>query len=127
MAHLVGVRELGLYPSRFLAALLFLCSSAYATNSQLPTNKSEGPFQQMVPSLNLNNQTLVDGLAQLNAAASAAFAVEFPPGRSINAPAPPLRTLNLTIGPGTLTQMLDELCNADKLTKRSLGDGSTIR
>lgn len=114
MAHQTSLNKLGSYPSRVLAALLFLCSNAYATNSQLPITKTEDPFQQVVPSINLNNQTLIDGLAQLNATTSAAFSVEFPLGRSINAPAPPLRTLNLTIGSGTLTHMLDELCNVDK-------------
>jgi hypothetical protein len=91
-----------------LIAIPFFWPSAAA-----PQSAPKNPFTQPVPVFQLVDQTVVDGIAMLNQSTDIAYAVEFPLGRTIADPAPPLKTVTSSVGSGTLTNALDRLCALD--------------
>lgn len=95
------------------SAVLFLCSSSLGL-CQVQETAATDPLKQATPAFRLVNQTVIDGAAQLNQTTSdLAFAVEFPLGKTISAPAPAIATLDATIGSGTLGDALNRLCSLD--------------
>lgn len=74
---------------------------------------SSDPFQQHVAGLVLSEQSIVDGVAMLSRSTGLAVSVEFPLGVTISGPAPPLKTITVNIGPGTVAEVLDRLCALD--------------
>lgn len=71
-------------------------------------------MKQAVPSLDLNNETILDGLGKLNQSTTGVgFAVEFPLGQTISAKAPSLRTFQVVLAPNTLSNVLDQLRQLD--------------
>jgi len=74
----------------------------------------QDPMTQAVPSLELNKQTILDGLGKLNQSTSGlGFAVELPLGQTISAKAPALRTFQVVLAPNTLGNALEQLCQLD--------------
>lgn len=94
---------------------LFVCGLPNYIHSQSVGNDvQDSPFLQPVPSVRLSNQTIIDGVALLNQTTThVAFAIEFPLGKTISAPAPLFRTFDTTIDADTLTGSLNSLCNLD--------------
>lgn len=90
-----------------LSALLSLISPA-----QQP-KVVEDPLQQKVGQIELDNQTVVDGIAMLSNRISVAVSVEFPLGATISSPAPALKLFTERISPGTAAEVLDRLCALD--------------
>jgi hypothetical protein len=80
--------------------------------SQTPTPPNDA-FQRHVGVVELNDQSIVDGIAMLSGEAGLAVSVEYPLGATIAGPAPPLRTLVANVGPGTVPEILDRLCAID--------------
>jgi hypothetical protein len=74
---------------------------------------SSDAFTLPVGGLQLENQTIVDGIAMLSQSKNVAYSVELPLGRTIAESAPALRTVTSSIKPGTLTNVLDQLCALD--------------
>jgi len=79
---------------------------------QAPTERND-VFLQRVGAVGLNDQSIVDGIAMLSGEAGLAVSVEYPLGATISGPAPPLRTFNAKVGPGTVSETLDRLCAID--------------
>src|SRR6266404_2322478 len=81
-----------------------------AATSQSPPN----PLKQTAPSLELNNETILDGLGKLNRSTTGVgFAVELPLGQTISAKAPTLRKFQVVLASDTLANVLDQLCALD--------------
>jgi hypothetical protein len=99
---------------RFAACSLFLYVFVTSARCQVPLTAKEDPFRQAVPALQLKDQSIVDGVAQLGQIGDLAVAVEFPLGSTISAPAPPPTMVTGTVGPGTLASALDALCSLDQ-------------
>lgn len=96
------------------AALAILCALTIPAPSQGQAQTSPDPLRQSVPSFELVHEDITNGIAKLNLMTTGvAFAIEFPLGRSISTPTLPLVTLVATVGPGTLADALDRLCNLD--------------
>lgn len=71
-------------------------------------------MEQAVLSLELNNETILDGVGKLNqSTAGVGFAVELPIGPTISAKAPELRRFQVVLAPTTLANILDQLCQLD--------------
>jgi hypothetical protein len=70
-------------------------------------------FQHRAGGVQLNDQSVVDGIAMLSGEAGLAVSVEYPLGTTIAGPAPPLRTLDANVGPGSVAEILDRLCSLD--------------
>jgi len=72
------------------------------------------PLKQIVPSLELNQETILDGLAKLNQSTTGlGFSVELPLGQTISAQAPKLRSFEVVLPASTLGSVLDQLCHLD--------------
>jgi hypothetical protein len=85
-----------------------------AAQSNLTAQTLQDPLKQPVPSLELNNETILDGVAKLNqSTAGVGFAVELPLGRTISAKAPELRRFQVVLAPTTLADILDQFCQLD--------------
>ncbi len=70
-------------------------------------------FQQRVAGVNLDDQSIVDGIAMLSGEAGLAVSVEYPLGATIAGPAPALKTFVASVGSGTVAEILDRLCVID--------------
>jgi hypothetical protein len=66
-----------------------------------------------VPAIELNEQDVIDGIAVLGGITGLPISVEFPLGRTISRPAPQLKTFKTRVGPGTVSEVLNELCSVD--------------
>jgi hypothetical protein len=74
----------------------------------------QDPMKQAIPSVELNNETIIDGLGKINqSTSSVGFSVEFPLGQTISAKAPALRRFQVVLAPNTLASVLDQLCQLD--------------
>jgi hypothetical protein len=100
--------------------LMILIASLAATclfGTRLQNAESRSPqdlTKQAVPSLELNKETILDGLVKLNqSTAGVGFAIENPLGRTISADAPTLHTFQVRLAPNTLGNVLDQLCQLD--------------
>lgn len=97
-----------------ILTLVGTCAPAAFLCSQLVQNVPQDALKQDVPSIELSNETIVDGLAKLNQATTdVAFSIEFPLGRTISDPAPSLSKVAATIQSGSLRDSLDRLCRMD--------------
>lgn len=105
---------LGCSVSRVYAVALLLSFPPQAAICQSQARVPEDPFEQMVPALQIKDQTIVDGVAKLSEISDVAFSVEFPLEPSISSPAPPLRSFSSTFGSETLAKALDNLCELDR-------------
>ncbi len=70
-------------------------------------------FQQPVPQLELNDETILDGVAKMTQVVHIAVAVEFPLAKTISLPEPAPNRFQTTIRAGTVTEILDRLCSID--------------
>ena len=86
-----------------------------AAAQSAPTSQTlQDPLKQAVPSLELNKETILDGLGKLNQSTTGVgFAVELPLGQTISAKAPELRRFEVVLAPTTLANLLDQLCQLD--------------
>jgi hypothetical protein len=74
----------------------------------------QDPIKQAAPPLELNNETILDGLGKLNQSTTGVgYAVEMPLGQTISAKAPALRRFQVVLAPNTLANVLDQLCQLD--------------
>src|ERR1700730_9705966 len=106
---------------------LFLCAlPGYFHSQSVGTDAQDNLFMQGVPSVDLSNQTVIDGVALLSQTTThVAFAIEFPLVKTISASAPALRKFDASIAAGTLTGSLNTLCNLDS-TFSWQGIGNTV-
>ena len=96
-------------------AVAVLCALTNTASSQSQPQTSPEPLRQSVPSFELVHEDITNGIAKLNQmTTSVAFAIEFPLGRTISASSPSLPTVVATVGPGTLGDALDRLCDLDR-------------
>lgn len=93
------------------AILVFVLSQIMA--SQQRTTPPADPLQLQVTEVQLNDQSIVDGIAIVTRGAGLAVSVEYQLGATISGPAPSLKTFTTSIGPGTLSEVLDRLCALD--------------
>lgn len=93
-------------------AILFLALSQMALPQQTTVTAAD-PLQQQLAGLSLNDQDIMDGVAMLSHTVSFAVSVEHPLGATISKPAPPLKALTIDVGPGSIAQILDQLCASD--------------
>lgn len=80
---------------------------------QEPATSPRDPLQQHVAGVELNDQSVVDGVAMVNRTTGLAVSVEYQLGATISGPAPPVKTLNVSTGAGTVSEVLDRLCALD--------------
>lgn len=93
-----------------------LMGTRLQTAAQAPGTSQtfQDPMKQAAPSLELNKETILDGLGKLNQSTTGiGFAVEVPLGQTISAKAPALRTFQVVLAPNTLGNVLDQLCQLD--------------
>ena len=93
------------------AVLLFIL--VHGGWAKKASNEQGDPFQQRIAGIQLNEQSVIDGVAMLSQRANVVVSVEFPLGETISGPAPQLRTFNKEIEPGTVSEVLDRLCSLD--------------
>jgi hypothetical protein len=87
----------------------------------------EDGFQQRVGPLTLDGQTIGDALAGLSQDTSIGFSVEFPLGKRFAEAGPPLRTIVAHVGPGSIHEILDRLCELDPtFTWKRMGNTANI-
>jgi hypothetical protein len=111
---------------RFTTTVLSILLLLDPVRCQLPA-ASDDPFARQVPSFHLTDQSVIDGVAMLSQFTDIAFAVEFPLGGTISAPAPTPATVNAMVGPTTLGSALDRLCELDrKFSWRRIGNTAHI-
>jgi hypothetical protein len=96
---------------RLLICALVLIPVAVA---QEPASSVTDTFKQRVAAIQLTDQTIVDGVAILSHSAALGVSVEYQLGSTISAPAPPLKRYTSTVGPGTVSELLDRLCELDQ-------------
>lgn len=82
-----------------------------ALTQQLP--QAADPLTQRVLQIELDNQTIIDGIAMLSYSTGMAVSVEFPLGTTISGPAPTIRLFSTKVSASTASQMLDRLCALD--------------
>ncbi len=88
---------------------------------------SQDAFQRRVGGLTLDGQTIGDALASLSQATGVAFSVEFPLGKTFTDASPPLKNIVAQVGPGTVPEILDQLCELDTtFTWRRIGNTANI-
>jgi hypothetical protein len=105
-------------------AILILALARAVVPEQVPVPSSD-LFQQRAPGIELNEQSIVDGIAMLIRGTSLAVSVEFKLGATISSPAPPVKTLTANVGPGTISEVLDQLCALDP-TFTWVRNGNTV-
>lgn len=74
---------------------------------------SPDAFQRQVPSINLEKQTIVDGAALVGQNAGLSVSVEYPLAATISQPAPQLQNFSAILPAGTVSTVLDSLCELD--------------
>lgn len=85
-----------------------------ASTQSIPSQTVQDPLKQAAPSLELNNETILDGLGKLNQSTiGVGFAIEHPLGRTMSDKAPELRRFQVVLAPNTLANILDQLCELD--------------
>ena len=99
--------------ARFTQTLLVSCLLALNALSQQLPEASADPLQQRAPQIELDNQSIVDGIAMLSYSTGLAVSVEFPLGTTISGPAPTIRLFSTKVSASTASQMLDRLCALD--------------
>jgi hypothetical protein len=92
---------------------LWLVSAQAQAQTQERSSIPADPFEMRVPSIQLTDQSIVDGVASLSRSTNIAYSVEFPLGPTISTAAPPLKLITAAIPQASVRQMLDELCNLD--------------
>ena len=98
---------------RLTAALIVLSFGRAAEVSGQETPAPTNVFQQSVAGLSLNNQDIIDGVAMLSQNVGLAVSVEHELGATTSGAAPQPNTFTATIGPGTVSEILDGLCALD--------------
>jgi hypothetical protein len=98
---------------RLLAALIFFAPTFAAPFAQEPTAPLD-PFAKRIEGVTLEDQSIIDGVAMLGRRAGLAVSVERELGATISASAPRSTTLTATVGPGTVSEVLDGLCALDQ-------------
>lgn len=104
------MRTIGL---SLLTGLIFLAFGTARTLGQATTEPKD-PFEQRVSEVTLNDQSIIDGIAALGGSAGLAVSVERELGRTISGAAPRAKTFTATVGPGTVSEILDGLCTLDQ-------------
>ncbi len=94
----------------FAATIVLLSKIGVSQQSNIKPND---PFQEHVAGIELKEQSVIDGIAMLSHAGNFAVSVEYPLGKTISEPAPQLKIVTATIGPGTVAEVLDKLCALD--------------
>jgi hypothetical protein len=81
--------------------------------AQEPGTLTQDPFQQRIGGLRLEDQNVLAGIVAATRSAGLPLSVEYPLGEKISGPAPPAKTVTATVSPGTVKQVLDQLCDLD--------------
>src|SRR5258708_3529909 len=111
----------------FATTVLLISLLLEPARCQLPGAASDDPFARRVAAFQLTDQSVVDGVAMLSQITDVAFAVEFPLGSTISAPAPAPATVKAMVGPTTLGSALDRLCELDRqFSWRRIGNTAHI-
>jgi hypothetical protein len=93
------------------AATILVLTALSAPQQAAP--QKEDPFNEHLPGIEVKDQSIIDGVAMLSHSASLAVSVEYPLGATISRPAPKPKTVTAEVGPGTASQLLDNLCELD--------------
>ncbi len=93
-------------------ALLVLTSAGAAVHAQLPLPVSD-PFQQRVGGMQLSDQDVIDGIVLLSQGSTLAVSVEHELGQAISGIPPQPKSFVTAVGPGAVSEVLDELCALD--------------
>jgi len=97
-----------------LGLILVFVSLALLQNAQAQTKKPvTDVFDERVQTFRLDQQSISDGVAILTQTTHAAYSIEFELASKISDPAPPLAKVSAEVGPGTVSQVLGELCRLD--------------
>jgi hypothetical protein len=99
--------------SKLTAALIVVSLGIATVRGQEPVVSAD-PLQQRVPSITLGNQDVIDGAAILSQNIGLAVSVEHELGVSMSDAAHQPRVFNTTVGPGTVSEILDGLCTLDQ-------------
>jgi hypothetical protein len=98
---------------RLTAALIVLSFGRAAEASGQEPPALTNVFQQSVAGVSVNNQDIIDGVAMLSHNVGLAVSVEHELGATTSGAAPQPNTFTATIGPGTVSEILDGLCALD--------------
>jgi hypothetical protein len=111
---------------RLIYLLLILCFGFGRTPAQIDPRRTPDPFAADA-SIQLDNQTIVDGIALLSQSTHVPFAVELPLGRSMSEPAPSLQKIKTVLGPMSLRETMDRLCQLDStFAWKQIGDTANV-
>ena len=83
------------------------------SGAQESSSSKQDPFQLRIPSIELDNQSVVAGAASVAHSAALALSVEYPLSERISVSSPPLQKITATVASGTVAQLLDKLCQLD--------------
>ena len=92
-----------------IALFLFPLAQALAQDAAA----THDPFQQQAGGATLEDESVVAGIVTLTRSVGLPLSIEYPLGTTASTPEPRLKTVTAAIGPGTVAQVLDRLCQLD--------------
>jgi hypothetical protein len=93
-----------------VATLFFL---KLLVSAQAPGTPTGDLFEQRVGGVRLEDQSIVAGIVSVTRSVGLPLSIEYPLGMKVSGPEPQLKTATASVGPGTVAQVLDRLCDLD--------------
>jgi hypothetical protein len=99
--------------NKTIVTMTILCCCLLAVRAQESEPSRQDLFQRPSGGVRLEGQSVLAGIATVTRSVGLPLSVEYPLPEKISQPGPQLRTITATVGPGTVSQVLDALCNLD--------------